>query len=131
LDTYFAYTLNRDYPECRELIMAVSPAVTGDTHYIISSTLHWFTQALAVGPEPRVHQDKMSFSVFPNPFVDSFIYSGPRSRYRIFNVLGQEVQSGFVERMSRIDLQRFPAGSYFFQAVGWTNFPLVTIRKVE
>jgi len=52
LDAYFAYTLDRDYPACRDIIMAIGPSVVGDTHFVITSTMHWFTQALSAADVP-------------------------------------------------------------------------------
>jgi hypothetical protein len=130
LDTYNQYELNRDYPACRDLIMAISPATVGDTHFVLSSTLYWTTQALDAARE-RPERPAQSITLYPTPFVDSFVYDGPRTRYRIFNVLGQEVTSGLIDRLLRVDLRLFPSGSYFFTLDGPTRVPVITLRKVE
>ncbi|MBU0507319.1 T9SS type A sorting domain-containing protein [bacterium] len=130
LDTYFAYTLNRDFPACREMVMAIGPAVVGDTHFVITSTLHWFTQALAAS-EPREQRPAERIAVYPNPFVEGFTYAGPRSRYRIFNILGQTVSEGCVDGLTRINLNSAPSGAYFLLLDDVGQQSLITVRKAR
>ncbi|MBI5058712.1 T9SS type A sorting domain-containing protein [candidate division KSB1 bacterium] len=131
LDTYFRYILNRDYPTCRDLIMAISPTLSNDTHFVLSSTLYWTTQALDAAPEPRPTSPIARITVYPNPFVDSFVYDGPRTRFRIYDILGREIASGFADARSKVSLNNVPAGSYFFRADGSYRSGVIMLRKVE
>ena len=130
LDTYFAYTLDHDYPACRDLIMAIGPAVVGDTHFVVTSTMHWFTQALSIS-EPCEHNPSARITIYPNPFADGFVYDGPRSRYRLYNILGQTIQVGNLEQKAHIQLSAIPAGTYFLHIDSQPLPQVITVRKLR
>ena len=62
-------------------------------------------------PEPLVSE---GFRMFPNPATNMITIVGGHGDYRIFNVLGQVLITGFISGdIQQINVSRLPAGMYF------------------
>jgi hypothetical protein len=73
----------------------------------------------------------IQITLYPNPFVEGFFYQGPRSRYRVFNVLGLTVDEGWIENQGRVDLRAVPSGMYFVRLEDVRSAPVLKVRKLR